>query len=484
MKKTKLSKIIKTLESGSRPKGGSHGSGVVSIGGGQISPTGGFKFSKAVFIPKPFYNKLKKGKIENGDILIVKDGATTGKTSFVSPDNFPYKEAAINEHVFRIVVNEEIVVSKYVFYYLFGPNGQMEIQKDFRGAAIGGITRKFVDKVEIPLPDLQTQNKIVAVLDKASQLLQKREESIQLLDELLRAQFLEMFGDPVLNHKGWEQETFKNTIKKIDSGWSPVCKDHPRTSKDKWAVLKQGAVSRRKFNPNENKELPDGLAIKKEVTANKGDVLFSRKNSTQFVGATVYLYEHYEKLLLPDTIFKLIYKEDVLKPLYLLYLFNDQNFKLVIQGLRSGAAGSMPNISKSKLNSLKIILPSLSLQESFQNIAIEVYNKKKKLKASKEQLQNLFNSILQRAFNGQLNFKDETALNTLLDAIDVEADTNDLRDITFVYLRQLIEKLSEQDFEDMEQYKKAKHAAFQLLREGKLTQTYQEDSQNVNLEIV
>jgi len=179
-----LSRVTDKLESGSREKGGSVDSGIISIGGTHLSNTGGFKWDKKEFVSKTFFDRMRTGKIQKNDILIVKDGATTGKVSFVD-DEFPYEDAAINEHVFRVQINANQANPKYIFYFLFSPKGQEEILNDFRGATIGGISRGFIDKVTIPLPDIEIQNKIVAVLDKAKTILEKREKTIVLFDKLL-----------------------------------------------------------------------------------------------------------------------------------------------------------------------------------------------------------------------------------------------------------------------------------------------------------
>lgn len=96
-----LSDILVILESGSRPRGGVRGitDGTPSLGGEHLTYDGGFDFSKVKFVPHEFAERMSKGHIETGDVLIVKDGATTGKTAFVTKD-FPYTDAVVNEHVF------------------------------------------------------------------------------------------------------------------------------------------------------------------------------------------------------------------------------------------------------------------------------------------------------------------------------------------------------------------------------------------------
>ena len=111
-----LSKILLTLESGSRPKGGVRGieTGIPSVGGEHLNNSGGFRFENIKYIPTPFFEKMRRGRIRSGDILIVKDGATTGKVSLVRSD-FPFNPAMVNEHVFICRFNERIY-SPFVFY--------------------------------------------------------------------------------------------------------------------------------------------------------------------------------------------------------------------------------------------------------------------------------------------------------------------------------------------------------------------------------
>jgi len=174
----RLSEITKGLESGKRPKGGVKKitNGIPSIGGEHITWDGGFDFSKIRYVSKEFYCSLRKGKINKGDILIVKDGATTGKTAYVS-ETFPFKDACINEHVYILRVDENLSISRFVFLFLISPVGQSQIKKTFHGAAQGGINSEFINQVEIPLPPLEEQKRIVAHLQALQEKIKSLKES-------------------------------------------------------------------------------------------------------------------------------------------------------------------------------------------------------------------------------------------------------------------------------------------------------------------
>ena len=163
---TTLDQILITLESGSRPRGGVRGieAGVPSIGGEHLNDKGGFRFESIKFVPLEFYQSMNAGHIRNGDILIVKDGATTGKVSLVRPD-FSYSPAVVNEHVFICRTSNE-VLSSFVFYYLFSGQGQDRILQNFRGSAQGGINQGFTRGTLVPIAPVAEQKRIVAEIEE------------------------------------------------------------------------------------------------------------------------------------------------------------------------------------------------------------------------------------------------------------------------------------------------------------------------------
>jgi len=160
-----LSQLLESLESGSRPKGGVKGiaKGIPSIGAEHLASDGGFNFENIRYIPEDFANSMNRGQIRHFDILVVKDGATTGKTSFVQ-ETFPFPKACVNEHVF-ICRGIKVTSKEFLFHYLKSHEGQEQIMSTFHGAAQGGISSGFADVVIVPLPPLPEQKRIVKKLD-------------------------------------------------------------------------------------------------------------------------------------------------------------------------------------------------------------------------------------------------------------------------------------------------------------------------------
>ncbi len=160
-----LRDALASLETGSRPKGGVVGfsSGVPSLGGEHLTWDGKFNFRKIKYVPAEFAASMRKGTLKIGDILIVKDGATTGKSAVVD-ESFPFAHAVTNEHLFIVRLKPDYL-PKYVGFYLQSREGLGQILSDFRGAAQGGISQNFARLVNIPIKTVKAQREIVVHLE-------------------------------------------------------------------------------------------------------------------------------------------------------------------------------------------------------------------------------------------------------------------------------------------------------------------------------
>ena len=142
--------------------------------------------------------------VPKGAILLAMYGATVGRMAMLGID------AATNQAVCNIIPDESKAYPRYVYYAL------LSIVPEFLRNAVGGaqpnINQGMIRDTKIPLPPLSEQKRIAAILDKADNLRRKRQEAIQLADEFLRSVFLDMFGDPVTNPKGWERRELGDFI--------------------------------------------------------------------------------------------------------------------------------------------------------------------------------------------------------------------------------------------------------------------------------
>jgi type I restriction enzyme S subunit len=294
------------------------------------------------------------------------------------------------------------VLPTYLAYYLRSPEFLSFANTVVAGAKMPRMVMSEFWRYEIPLPPLSDQRRIAAILDKADALRAKRREAIAKLDQLLQSVFLEMFGDPVTNPKGWPQVRFSELLESIDSGTSPVCLDRS-ASDNEWAVLKLSAVTLCEYDPSANKALPEGVEPDKSLEVKVGDLLFTRKNTRDLVAACAFVTDTPPRLLLPDLIFRFRLKPLApVVPRYLQALLAFPGKRKDIQSLAGGSAGSMPNISKAKLSNALIELPPTDLQCEFERRLKHCDLLREKQRFALAKLDATFFALQQQAFAGQL----------------------------------------------------------------------------------
>jgi len=325
-------------------------------------------------------------------VLLAMYGATIGACSIL-----PF-EAATNQACAALLPSDDCD-ENFLYYYLSSIKPYL-INKGVGGAQ-PNISAGLIKNLKIPLPPLAEQQKIAAVLDAADSLRQKDQQLIGKYNALSQSLFLELFGDPVTNPKEWNISAFGKSLIDIVGGKSVggeqrQIKDHEK------AVLKISAVTTGAFNSLEYKvvescELPEIL-----VHPQKGNLLFSRANTRELVGATCIVDKDYEYLFLPDKIWRLDLKLDIASNWYLRFLLTHEGFRENLRKVATGTSGSMLNISKAKLKQLKIPLPPITLQNQFAERIQSIETQKQQAQASLEKSEALFNSLLQRAFKGEL----------------------------------------------------------------------------------
>ena len=151
-----LSDVLSVIESGSRPKGGSESSGVPSIGAENIDGIGHYDYSKEKYINRDFFQNLRHGKVNSGDILLYKDGAYVGKVS-MALNGFPHEICAVNEHVFILRTNERLPSQSYL--YLFFAQHSIRNKIATLGsakAAQPGVNQSDIKGISLTIPNKGT----------------------------------------------------------------------------------------------------------------------------------------------------------------------------------------------------------------------------------------------------------------------------------------------------------------------------------------
>ncbi|HBA7936747.1 TPA: restriction endonuclease subunit S, partial [Escherichia coli] len=310
--------------------------------------------------------------VEKDSILIAMYGATVGRLAILGIN------AATNQAICNIRPDTTIADMKYLYYFLKSKFSYFV--ENAVGGAQPNISQGLIKSLEVPLPSLDEQKRIADILDKAAGVCQKREQAIKLADDFLRATFLEIFGDPVKNPKGWKKNKIKKGVLDITSGWSATGENIPCKS-DEFGVLKISSVTSGIFKPEENKMVDSEtiLASKKLIFPKKGDLLFSRANTRELVAAICMVHQDYDNLFLPDKLWSIKLDHDLLLPEFFLVLIQNEKIRDLLTKQATGTSGSMLNISKNKFEETEIIFPEINVQKYFRNTFRKTINLKEKL---------------------------------------------------------------------------------------------------------
>jgi type I restriction enzyme, S subunit len=330
--------------------------------------------------------------LADGDILISLTG-NVGRVGVIEKSMLP---AALNQRVGALKIESETVEPEYLFHVLNSKEFEQDAIKNSKGVAQLNLSSRWIEKYEVPLPPLPEQKRIAKILDAADTLRAKRRESLAQLDALIQSTFLDMFGDPVTNPRGWEDYVLSDACIKITDGTHhspPTCqggipyitakhlkKDGLKFFNDPWYVSSEHHAE-----------------IYSRCDPVKGDVLYIKDGATTGIAA-VNRYTFEFSMLSSLALLKP--RPDMLISEYLCaYLNNDKNKSHLI-GNMGGAA--IKRLTLAKIKKFRIPVPPIPLQHRFASIVESIERQKIRLRSHLVELDTLFASLQHRAFNGGL----------------------------------------------------------------------------------
>lgn len=397
MKQTSLSQLANISAGQAAPKDSEFSDhGIPFIRAGSLNSLLSGRGESTLGLVSDEIAKLRKLKIYPKDtILFAKSGMSATKDRIYVLQNPAY----VVSHLATLIPNGSVHTDYLRLALKRFPPSVLIKDQTYPSISLGDI-----QNYEIPVPEQRDdQVRIAYLLGKVEGLIAQRKQHLQQLDNLLKSVFLEMFGDPVRNEKGWEKKRLSTLLVDIESGTSPKCEAGP-ASEGEWGVLKLGAVTKCSYDDRENKALPASVppSVRDEVKV--GDLLFSRKNTYELVAACAYVFSTKPKLLMPDLIFRFVFRDDAeVNSIYMWKLLTADSQRKAIQSLAAGAAGSMPNISKTNLREIRLPMPPLPLQEQFAAIVIKVESLRSDYQRSLTDLESLYGALSQQAFKGELD---------------------------------------------------------------------------------
>ncbi len=295
-----------------------------------------------------------------------------------------------NQGFKSFVPKADLLDSQYLYYWL---KANKEYLQDLGvGATFKEISKTVIANVEIPLPPLSEQRRIASILDKADELRQKRQQAIEKLDQLLQATFIDMFGDPVSNPKGWDKEKM-DTLMTIVRGGSPRPIENFLGGTYPWIKIGDATKGDDLFI-TKTKEAITEEGLHKTRLLPEGSVIFANCGVSLGFARILKIQGciHDGWLAFQDI------SEDKIHKLFLLKALNS-----ITQYFRDTAPdGTQPNLNTAIMKNFELIIPPMDLQLKFIAIVESIVKQKKILETSNIEFTNLFESLQNKAFSGNL----------------------------------------------------------------------------------
>ena len=241
--------------------------------------------------------------------------------------------------------------------------------EELRKQAIGGVIKYIklgnLTEALIELPDIEEQKGIVNKLSKIKGIINNEIKRITLLENLEKARFVELFGDPVINPKGWKVVAVRDIVNDVRYGTSKPAVEggkYPYLRMNNLTVDGHLDLSDLKYIDISDDEI-------EKCVVRKGDVLFNRTNSIELVGKTA-VFDFMEDMVIAGYIIRIRLNKDLLPVVFSQYM-NLKALKNILRGMAKGAV-NQANINAQELQSIKVYVPPIELQNQFANFVAQV----------------------------------------------------------------------------------------------------------------
>ncbi|WP_283591361.1 restriction endonuclease subunit S [Clostridium butanoliproducens] len=323
----------------------------------------------------------KKARIVPKDSLLITCIGSIGKIAINK------KESAFNQQINSIVHNEKIISSKYLAY-VFKVNKQ-RLEAISNAPVVPIINKTQFSEFEVYIHEKkEIQQKIVYILDKAQSLIDKRKTQIEALDELVKSRFIEMFGDPVLNTKNWDIKPVIDICDCMVPG-----RDKPKsfTGNIPWITIEDLNVNSITYKSKSGLGLTDDeIKEVKRKKVPKGSVLMSCVGNLGICSIAG------EEMIINQQLHSFQCKD--INSIFLMYYLGFRKDYMISQA----SSTTVLYMNKSVCNSIPVYLPPIELQNQFADFVKQVDKLKFEMEKSLKELEDNFNSLMQKAFNGEL----------------------------------------------------------------------------------
>ena len=348
------------------------------------------------------YGKYSHFLIDEGDLLIACSGIVVenfhNKIAFIKKEHLPL---CLNTSTMRF---KELPEKKgdlnFLKYFLQTNDFKSQLRKLITGSAQLNFGPSHIRKIEIPLPNLATQQRIAAILDQADAIIQNNRAIVQKYDALTQSLFLDMFGDPVKNEKEFEKSTVGEQCnvkggKRVPKN-EKLVKENTGFPYIKAGNIKKGIVTTKDLEYL----LPQTREKLKRYLVNEGDVCITVVGVN--IGDIGIVPKELHKANLTENANKLLINDS--KKLNNFYLAFYLQMDFVQQEIKKRTmAVGVPKLALFRIEQIELLLPPLELQNQFAERVAVIEAQKQKAQLELAKSEELFNSLLQRAFKGELS---------------------------------------------------------------------------------
>ncbi len=326
---------------------------------------------------------IEKYTLYEDDLLISLTG-NVGRVALLKKEFLP---AVLNQRVACLRLKDSAQYDKsFLYCFLNSDYFENKCIQSAKGVAQKNMSTKWLKEYQIPNLSLVEQKEIAAVLNKISELISARTMQLSKMDKFVKSRFIEMFGAIS------EEVPLSYYIGGLNAGKS-LAGEEENPNK----VLKTGAVTYDYFDETQIKNLPIDYEPQENHRVKAGDVIISRMNTAELVGAAAYVWDVPEHIYLPDRVWRAEIKETA-NPIFVWQVLIQSSTKESIRRIASGTSGSMKNISKPGLLGIRVVKAPIELQLQFAVFVEQVDKSKLAIQQSLEKLETLKKALMQQYF--------------------------------------------------------------------------------------
>lgn len=281
---------------------------------------------------------------------------------------------------------------RFLYYYLSAKPTYEKFKMIAVGGVVNNLNSEMVRKISVPVPCKAEQIEIANLLDIVNRIILKRKQTLQKLDELVKARFVELFGDPISNPMNWNKRTLKEVCTKLNDGthFSPES-----FSMGDYKYITAKNIKASGFDFSNITYVPEAVhrPIFERCNPEQGDVLYIKDGATTGIAIVNTLKEEFTLL---SSVALLKQNRNVINGYFLAALLNNADMYSDIRNNMGGAA--ITRLTIAKLNAVKVIVPPLDLQNRFAAFVEQVDKSKVAVQKSLDEAQLLFDSLMQQYF--------------------------------------------------------------------------------------